>query len=343
MYTNQKLINAVYAAASALGMSGWALLEKAKLTYLVKYRQAPYSGLPIEQLPSLTDQEKALIATALSPAPPPVAPAPRKPLQGKGFYIWQIANCEGGDSAAIAAKAQEARLSHVLIKIAHGPEPYRYNISTGNDRVAPLVAALRALGADFQVWGWQYTFGETPEAEAQIATTLVQQYGLDGFVINAEVEYKREDGASRATRYVEALRQRLQAANLTDLPVALSSYRYPYSHQEFPWAPFLSACTLIMPQVYWVTRGTPDPPGNLQRSLQEYHDLGWSGCIVPTGAAYDEWQKASDGSKWLWQTTPEQIAAFLPAVRQAELPAVNFWCWDQADAARWAAVAEFEW
>ena len=39
-------------------------------------------------------------------------------LQGKGFMIWQVPNCEGGDPNAIAAVAMEANLSHVLIKIA---------------------------------------------------------------------------------------------------------------------------------------------------------------------------------------------------------------------------------
>lgn len=351
MHDNQQVINAVYAAAESLGMAGWTLLAKAKLTDLVKDRHAPYAGPPIDQLPNCTAQEKQLIAAAL---PPPTTPSgeggapvgsaePRKPLQGKGFYIWKVADCEGGNAAAIAAKAQAAGLSHVLIKIAHGPEPYRYNITTANDRVGPLVLALRALGGDFQVWGWQYTFGEQPEGDAHIAAALVQQYRLDGFVINAEKEYKRQGAASLAARYTSTLRQDLQAAGLSDLPVALSTYRYPSYHGEFPWSTFLAVCTLMMPQVYWVTRGTPDPAANLQRCLQEYRALGWTGPIVPTGAAYDEWQYEDDGSRWLWSTKPEQIEAFLPAAKAADLPAANFWCWDQAGQARWDAIAAFGW
>jgi hypothetical protein len=37
-------------------------------------------------------------------------------IYGKGFYIWKIPNCEGGDPAAIATVAQQAGLQHVLIK-----------------------------------------------------------------------------------------------------------------------------------------------------------------------------------------------------------------------------------
>ncbi len=351
MYTNQQIINAVYAAAEPLGVDGWALLAKAKLTGLVKDRHAPYGGPDIDQLPNCSAQEKQLIAAALPPSTTPSGEAggpeegaaPRKPLQGKGYYVWRVADCEAGDAAAIAAKAQAAGLTHVLIKIAHGPEPYRYNISTANDRVGPLVSALRALGNEFQVWGWQYTFGDDPEGDARIAVALTQQYKLDGFVINAETEYKRADGAVRATRYTQTLRQDLQAANLSDLPVALSTYRYPSYHAEFPWSVFFAACTLMMPQVYWVARSTPDPAANLQRCLQEYRAKGWAGPIVPTGAAYDEWQYEDDGSKWLWSTQPDQIAAFMPAVRAADLPAVNFWCWDQAGPERWQTVSDFQW
>ncbi len=344
MIDNQMVINAVYAAAESLGMSGWALLAKAKLTGLVKDRHAPYTGLPIDQLPNCTTQEKQLIAAGLPPLPVPSGGTePRQPLQGKGLYIWKVANCEGGDAATVAAKAQSAGLSHVLIKIGHGPEPYRYNITTANDRVAPLVLALRGLGNEFQIWGWQYTFGEEPEGDAHIAAALTQQYRLDGFVINAESEYKTEGGTGRAARYASTLRQDLQAAGLSDLPVALSSYRYPSYHGEFPWSTFMAVCTLMMPQVYWVTRGTPDPAANLQRCLQEYRALGWTGPIIPTGAAYDEWQYEDDGTRWLWSTKPEEIEAFLPAAKAASLPAANFWVWDQAGEARWDSIAAFVW
>ena len=50
-------------------------------------------------------------------------------LEGKGFYIWKIHNCEGGDPWAITRKAQEARLTHLLIKIADGPRAYNVDLA----------------------------------------------------------------------------------------------------------------------------------------------------------------------------------------------------------------------
>jgi len=41
-------------------------------------------------------------------------------LVGKGFYIWKISRCEGGDVQAIATVAAQAGLTHILVKIADG-------------------------------------------------------------------------------------------------------------------------------------------------------------------------------------------------------------------------------
>ncbi len=345
MFSNQKMINAIWAAAAQLGMGGWALLEKAGLTHIIRDRQAPYTGPAIDTIDTLTDDEKTLILLELPPLPPTPPSAPpaieRKPLQGKGWYIWLVNRCEEGEPNAIAAKAQQAGLSHVLIKVAHGPSPYRYNVIVTGDRVGPIVSALRGIPG-FQVWGWQYIFGEEPEAEARIAVDLVQQYQLDGFVINAEKEFKRDEIKPSAPRYCQALRQNLEQAGLEDLPIALSSYRYPTTHNDFSWQPFLEVCTIMMPQVYWLTKGTPDPVGNLESCLQQYAQMGWTGPIIPTGAAYDEMQGSGENA-WLWSTNADDIRAFLPAVKAKDLPAVNFWSWQHAGDERWQAVAEFQW
>jgi hypothetical protein len=340
MPTNQEVINAVYAAAAALGLSsGWGLLARAGLTHLVRDRQGAYSGPAIDNIDTLSNGEKTHIKAELPPPPPTFTP---RPLAGKGYFIWWVNQCEEGNPQRIAAAAQAAGLTHVLIKVAHGPSPYRYNILLTEDRVAPLVTALRTI-PNFQVWGWQYTFGERPEAEARVAVDLVKQYKLDGFVINAEKEYKRAAIKPNAERYATTLRQKLVDAQLDNLPVALSSYRYPQWHSEFPWQPFLNVCSVVMPQVYWVSRSAPDPAGNLQTCLRQYQNLGWTGPIVPTGAAYDEWQWASDGTKWLWSTAASEIRRFLPAVKSAGLQAVNFWSWQHAGTQRWRAVSDFQW
>ncbi len=67
-YTNQAIINACNRAAAELGLSNrWELLERAglRLADLIQDRNAPYAGPPVDQLPNLSDAEKAAIRRQL--------------------------------------------------------------------------------------------------------------------------------------------------------------------------------------------------------------------------------------------------------------------------------------
>jgi ketosteroid isomerase-like protein len=242
-------------------------------------------------------------------------------LKGKGLYIWKVNNVEGGDPAAIAQRASQAGLSHVLIKVADGSRSYN------PDLVAPIVPVLKDIGV--QVWGWQYVYGNSHFAEADIAVRRVKELSLDGFVVNAEVEYKNKPAEARA--YMESLRSRL-----VDIPVALSSFRYPSYHREFPWSEFLSFCDINMPQVYWLK--ATNPAEQLDRSLAEFETIYPALPIIPTGAAYAEYS---------WRARPAEIKEFLQRAQERDLSAANFWSWDYAGSAEgadlWRAIATYDW
>lgn len=252
-------------------------------------------------------------------------------LNGKGFFIWQVKNCEGGDPEAIAAKAQAANLSHVVLKIADTTFAFGFD-RANKDITAPVVEALRRRG--IQVWGWHYVKGDNPEAEAHIAVQRVQQLRLDGYVIDAEGEYKTPAKAPAAEKYMTILRSALD-----NLPIGLSSYRYPSFHKDFPWAAFLEQCDFNMPQVYWEQAHNADV--QLQRSVTEFSrpDLvGFVRPVVPTGSAY-----GSGG----WRSTPDDLRRFLAKARELQLAAANAYSWDWAaspgNTDLWDAVAGFEW
>ncbi|MGD8753264.1 MAG: hypothetical protein PVG14_17650, partial [Anaerolineales bacterium] len=79
-------------------------------------------------------------------------------LQGKGFFIWKIKECENGNAEAIANLAQEADYSHILIKIADGVYSYNYDWDLDIDLVPPVAQALTDRG--IQTWGWHYIYGD---------------------------------------------------------------------------------------------------------------------------------------------------------------------------------------
>jgi hypothetical protein len=253
-------------------------------------------------------------------------------LTGKGWFIWQVSRCERGDPAAIAAKAASTGTTHVLIKIAERSHAYGLD-RFGRDLVAPVAATLRARG--LQVWGWHYVYGDQPVDEAEVAARRFRQLQLDGYVVNAEAQYKRPGKSVAAQRFMATLRAGLPV----DALVALSSYRYPALHRQFPWRVFLESCDLVMPQVYWEQAHNPAP--QLARSIREFSDarlVGHVRPIVPTGAAYGAGN---------WRATPEDLVQFLNEARRQRLPAANFYSWDYATSPGhtelWDAVASYSW
>jgi hypothetical protein len=248
-------------------------------------------------------------------------------LTGKGYYIWIVRQCENGDPDRIVALAREARLSHVLVKVADGAFPYNVDLDTRFDYARPLIARLKAN--NIQAWGWQYVYGNYPEHEAEIAVKRAIELGLDGFVVNAEGEYQDRRKASAAARYMNILR-----SNLGGMPLALSSYRYPSYHLDFPWQSFLDRCDYNMPQVYWL-KSHNNAGAQLQRCVNEFQNLTLFRPIIPTGPTFKQ-----DG----WIPTEGEMIEFMQVAQTLGLSAVNFWNWDSCRKymqSFWDLVKEF--
>jgi hypothetical protein len=242
-------------------------------------------------------------------------------LEGKGFYMWKIHRCEGGDVSAIVQRAKDAGLSHILIKIADGSSAYNVDLA------AALVEALKGVG--IAAWGWQFVYGNEPFGEADIAVHRVKTLNLDGFVVNAEVDYKSKH--AQASAYMDSLCSRIPG-----VPVALSSFRYPNYHTTLPWTEFLSQCDYNMPQVYWLQAS--NPAQQTDRCIAQFQSVYPIRPIIVTGSAYEEWG---------WRPTTGQIQEFLGHAKEIGITAANFWSWDYAgsDTGRdlWDAIAGFDW
>ena len=248
-------------------------------------------------------------------------------FDGKGMFIWQIPDCEGGNVNAIVQTAKQAGLSHLNIKIANGI--YTFNVSrTNQDYAAPLVQALHANG--MQAWGWHYVYGSDPVGEAKIAIRRIRELGLDGYAIDAEGEYKQSGRDAAARRFMSEMR-----ASLPNFPISLCSYRYPSYHPQIPWREFLEKCDLNMPQVYW--EQSHNPGAQLNRTVREFQALSPSRPICPVGSAY-----GNAG----WVATAADIKEFLDTARSLNLKAPSLYSWDYARKKLpdvWNAIASYPW
>jgi hypothetical protein len=247
-------------------------------------------------------------------------------LEGKGFFIWKIPNCEAGQSHLIASLAKQAELTYVLIKIAD--TNYAYNIVNGVDLVPAVAAALRAR--HIQVWGWHYVRGYNPIGEADKAVERVRELGLDGYVIDAEGEYKEPGKAEAARKYMSRLR-----AGLPQTPIALCSYRFPSYHPQLPWREFLEKSDLNMPQVYWMQ--SHNAGEQLDRCVREFQAMTPSRPVHPVGAAFQQFG---------WQATSPEVLDFLDTARALNLRSASFYSWDSCRASLpevWDTIAGYSW
>ncbi len=252
-------------------------------------------------------------------------------ILGKGWYIWQIPRCEDGSPSRLAERAAAAGVTHVLVKVAERTFGFGFD-RHGQDLVPPVAEALRARG--IQVWGWQYIYGENPSGEANIAIQRAVQLRLDGFVVDAEGEFKRPGRSGAARTYMSLLR-----SALPNMPIGLSSFRYPSLHQPMPWGAFLEKCDYVLPQVYWEQAHNPDQ--QLARCVNEFNNpslVGFVRPVIPTGSAYGAGN---------WKAAGDDVTKFLSKAVELGLPAANLYSWDYAglpaNAELWEAAAQFDW
>ncbi|MBI9049293.1 MAG: hypothetical protein JEZ00_07735 [Anaerolineaceae bacterium] len=245
-------------------------------------------------------------------------------FSGMSIFLWQIANVLAKtDQAAFCKALKDAGCAAVYVKVADGAVAYNLQrVSQNQWDDAALCALFTEMdAAGLKKIGWQYLYGRQPEKEAERAMERIQRFGLQGYVLDAEQEYKLM-GADAANRFM----QRLRAGS--ELPLALCSYRFPSLHAEFPWQAFLNCMDeekgdCHMPQVYWVGDSRERGPGlQLQRSMKELQALK-ALPVVPIGSLYGQ---NVNGFNWL--PTATQIENFAVTANELGCPGMGWWSWD---------------
>jgi len=148
-------------------------------------------------------------------------------------------------------------------------------------------------------------------------------------VLDAEGQYKGKNVS--AITFMNQL-----TAAISDIPIALSSYRYPSYHPTFPWNQFLKKCDLNMPQVYWMYANNPG--AQLEKSIKDFMNLEYTPPIFPTGASCIE----ND-----WTPTLDEVKEFMTKTKELNLPGFNMWEWgnmhNNLSEDYYRAIRDFEW
>jgi hypothetical protein len=254
--------------------------------------------------------------------PPPAPPPPPRPtpvnttttpasaaFDSPGMWIWYLSASNGGDLAAIAARAQAAGIKTLYVKSSDGASNYWSQFSP------QLVAQVHALGLN--ICAWQYVYGNNPAGEAALGVRAVQA-GADCLVIDAEVEY---DGKYAAA---QTYMQDLRAGVGVSYPIGLSSFPYVDYHESVPYSVFLGpgGAQYNVPQIYWHAIG--DSPDNAYAHTYVQNRI-YARMIVPLGQLYGN-------------VPASQIERFRQIAAAYGAPGFSWWSWQSAPASAWSAL-----
>ncbi len=250
-------------------------------------------------------------------APPRIggpAPAPGtlpEAFKGNGMWIWELPKADGGNIAAIAARAHAAGMTTVFVKSSDGASSRWAQFNPD------LVAQLHANG--LRACAWQFVYGDDPLGEAALGADAVAA-GADCLVIDAETRY--EGKYAQAQQYLGALR----AAIGPTYPLGLTSFPYVDYHPKLPYSVFLGpgGAQANLPQVYWRDIGaTVDAASGHTLA----HNRIYGVAIAPLGQTY--------------QNPPaDQLARFRSIWAAYGAAGLSWWSWQHTTEASWLTLTQ---
>jgi len=279
--------------------------------------------------------------------------------QGKGAYVWMIKDLP---PERWKEDAKRMGLRWCAVKIADGISKYNLRRQPDgtyvDDILQPFVDACREIGMTW-VGGWQYIYGFDPVGEADRAIQRLKQFGLDGFLIDAEGEFdtiyrsavtldgreilplaiETPDSPMDWNEHIAYTRQALLyetqsattaakattymnrlRAGVPDLAIGLSSYRWPDSHPYFPWAQFLLKCNFHAQQNYW--NEFADAP--MKETIKSYEQLKKRKDLpmTPMGRCF------VNASGYPSTMKPGSMTQFFTTCKELGAIGAGFWSWD---------------
>jgi hypothetical protein len=246
---------------------------------------------------------------------------------GKGMWIYEPQKTEGGDVAAIVAKAKAAGLSHLYVRTGSSWDGFY---------AAPFLDKLlpAAHAADLKVYGWDFPrliswTDDVTRAKAAVDHRTPGKQRIDGFA--ADIETRSEGtliSAQAAADYGRALREAVGASFplIATVPRPSPAFSYPY-------AEVVASFDAVAPMVYWLNR---QPDTDVVGALRDLAQYGKP--VFPVGQAYDG---APEGGR-AGVPPPEELWRFMRFAQANGAQGVSFWSWQAANAKAWAAVTEAE-
>lgn len=195
------------------------------------------------------------------------------PIQAKGMWFWHLWSANNGDLNAVIGKLKSVGVTWIVAKMGDSDSYYNgsgkslYTWAAGYGGMDSVVSIFHNNG--IKILGYQYVYGAnhwgSGPSEADVANMILDVKGIDGLLIDAEIEYDNlSNGSVVATAYMDSIRAHHPSAF-----VGLTSWAYITYHTTFPWVSFLTRVEVNMPQTYWAAR-PKTPASELTKMAGDY-------------------------------------------------------------------------
>jgi len=262
--------------------------------------------------------------TTTLPAPPPLPPPPVIP-EGKGMWIWKPELAEGGNVAALIARAKAVGLTHIYLRTGStwdGVQNLPY--------LDQLLPAAHAAG--LKVYGWDFPKLAVPgddvgRAFAEITHEAPGGNRLDGFAPDIEtIDEGTQFTPAAAQLYGSWLRA---AVGPSMLLVAVVPNPTVQMQQKYSYDAVVPAFDAVAPMVYWLNREPGSDTANAMQFLAKYDKP-----LLPIGQAYDGGPEGGRPGV----PPPAELLRFMEVAKQYRAAAVSFWSWQAANQPAWDAI-----
>jgi hypothetical protein len=246
---------------------------------------------------------------------------------GRGFWIWRLEHCEGGDVAKVVARAVECGVTWVAVKAFD---------ATGKGSIwkqftAALVSAFHARGV--AVYGWGFDSPDVIDAEIK-AVAYVAKCGADGYIFDAEVSWEHDANT-------DAKATRLCAGARAVVPATFALGHAPFDviagHQAFPYTAFGIGVDFVCPQAYWPEHGIGVVKSTMRylEQWKAYEGHRPQAAKPRLGAGYSIKPSLAGGKS----ATAADMRTFEAMIAAAGEKGCSYWEWSQTPQEIWAALA----
>lgn len=251
---------------------------------------------------------------------------------GKGMWIYEPDKTEGGNPQAIVARAREAGLTHLYVRM--GSHWDGFNVRSFVDALLPAAHAkgIRVIGWDFPRLGDAWP-ADIARAKAMIEYKAPGGHRIDGFSADIETESEGSRVSPEVARAYGAALRGLVGADYT--LIATVPRPSVTNRPTYPYAEIVESFDAVAPMVYWLNR---QPDTDVAGAVDDLAPFGKP--VFPVGQAYDG--KPEGGRAGV--PPPEELLRFMGTARAKGVTGVSFWSWQAADGNAWETIrtaAEF--